>query len=76
MAKPINLLHTCKEHDNQQCASCMLIDLTIQVLRLFNSRPDYFKEQIGQELIARALLVNMAVQESVGVIKTTKTSIN
>ena len=71
MPRMIDLTHTCKDKTvTGECSVCTLIDLTIGVLHLFNSRPDYFNDTLGQQLIARALLINMSIQESMGVIRT------
>ena len=63
------MLHTCSHEDF--CSSCALIDLTIDILRLFDSRPDYFHETLSQAVVAKALMVKLQIEAEKGIIRAT-----
>ena len=62
-------LHQCVCSSDQLCAHCELIDLVVDILNCFNKRPDFFHDTCMQQLISRAILTKMSIEQSRGVIR-------
>lgn len=62
----------CRCSDDVRCAACELKDLTIELHRWFNRRPDDFYSEYAQRSMAKAVFIRLCIEENKGILRTIK----